>query len=98
MMDSLVAVVTGLGGRPVDGKLVEEASFGAEDVTGSLFLEGCLAALHDLLARRAGDLRRLSCRRRSRVFVFGSERCWGQRLLVVLVVVVVVRQRLIADR
>lgn len=32
-MDSLVAVVTRLDGQPVAGKLVEEASFGAEDVT-----------------------------------------------------------------
>lgn len=54
MVDSLVALVTGLGGRPFAGELAEEARFGAKQVTGSLFLEGFLAACHGLLAGRAG--------------------------------------------
>lgn len=98
MIDSLVAEVTGLDGRPVAGKLVEEARFRAEDVTGSLFLEGCLAAQHGLLAGCTGDLRLLSCRGRSNVLVFRRGRCWGQRLLAVVDVVAVIRRRLIADR
>lgn len=93
-----MAEVTGLSGRPVAGKLVEEASFGAEDVAGPLLLEGRLAAQHGLLAGRAGQLRPPSCTRRSRVFAFRRGRCRGQRTLAAVVVVDVVRRRLIADR
>lgn len=97
MIDSLVAEVAGLGGRPVAVKLVEEASFGAEDLTGSLFLEGFLAAQHGLLAGRAGDRRRrLSCRRRAHVSVFQRGRCRGQRPLAV--VTVIITQRLTGVR
>lgn len=95
MTDSLLAAVTGLGGRPVAGKLVEEAGFGAEDIGSSLFLEGCLAVHHDLLAGEAGDLRRLSCRRCSRFFVAGHGSRRGWRLLAVAVVVTL---RLTVDR
>lgn len=92
LIDSLVAVVTGPGGRPVAGKLLEEASFGAEDVSGSLFLEGRLAAQHGLPAGRADDL---SCGRRSPVLVVRDGRCRGQRPLAV--VTVKNTQRLTAD-
>lgn len=92
MIDSLVALVAGLGGRPFAGKLVEEASFGAEDVTGSLFLEGCPAAQHGLPAGRAGDVRHLSRRRYSHVLVFRRGRSRRQRPFAV------VMRRLTADR
>lgn len=95
MTDSLLAAVTGLGGRPLAGKLVEEAGFGAEDIGRSLFLEGGLAVHHDLLAAGAGHLHRLSCRRSLSVFVAGCGGRWGWRLLAVAVVITL---RLTADR
>lgn len=88
MSDSLLAAVTSLAGRPVAGKLVEEAGLGAEDIGSSPFLEGCLAVRHDLLAGGAGDLRRLSCRRCPCVFVDGRRSCrvwWSLTVVVVRV-------------
>ncbi len=54
--DSLVTEMTGLCDWFVDGKLFEEAVFGAEDVSESLLLVSCLTLHHALLAVRAGHL------------------------------------------
>lgn len=76
MTDSLVAAVAAAaapGGRPVAAvELVEEAGSRAEDVGGSLLLEGCLAAGHGLLAGGAGHLHCLGRRSHRSLFVAGS--------------------------
>lgn len=61
--DSLEAVMTRLGDWFVDGKDLEKAVFGAEDVCESFLLVSRLTLRHALLAVGAGHLRHLICER-----------------------------------